>query len=268
MWANQQEYCLVMKILSITAIASVAFAGNALATDSLRIESEAQFVRDYTGLIEQVGPGVYQIIGGDLAGKVVTIGEAGLNYDLNALRARSAELPKSSSAKTDNDAHIQKLEEQKTRYAQLRMQIASSDEEKFRIYTSISCSYWPYNSPRPTWYSGFVEIYAATEYYLDRGNGTLNPYFARAGAAASGYVNRPFNVPPSVSLFADALVYNAYNAQSVSPSSIGFSSVSVGTGYIYSGPNFSHNLYASSSVQGTGNCFGYVSISDSMRPYW
>jgi hypothetical protein len=122
------------------------------------------------------------------------------------------------------------------------MQIASSDEEKFRIYTSISCIYWPHNSPRPTWYSGFVDIYATTEYYLDRGNGTLNPYYARAGAAASGYVNRPFNVPPSISLVADAYVSNAYNGQSVSPGSTGFNSTFVGTGYIYSGPNFSHHL--------------------------
>jgi hypothetical protein len=83
-----------MRFLPIAAIAGIAFAGSALATDSLRIESEAQFVRDYAGLIEQVGPGVYQIMSGDLAGKVVTIGEAGLNYDLNALRAlsRAAEI--------------------------------------------------------------------------------------------------------------------------------------------------------------------------------
>lgn len=79
-----------MKIQAIATIASVAFTGDALAADSLRIESEVQFVRDYGDQIEQVGPGVYQVVSGDLAGKTVAIGETGLEYDLNAQRAQRA----------------------------------------------------------------------------------------------------------------------------------------------------------------------------------
>lgn len=42
-------------------------------------------------------------------------------------------------------------------------------------------------------------------------------------------------------------------------------SASASTGYVYSGPAFSHNLTAKAAVYGMGNCFGYVSISDTMQ---
>jgi hypothetical protein len=263
---HQQEYPPFMKILSIAAIASVAFAGNALATEGLIIESEAQFVSEYGNQIEQLGPGVYQIISGDLAGKTVEIGEAGLDYALSTERAYATDLPKSSSAKTDSDARIQKLQEEKARYAQFKSILAADPSQKSRINSTISCMYWPWNSTSPTWYGGIVQVSATTEFYLDRGNGTLNWYYARAGASANGYVTQPYGVPVSGSLSANASAYNAYTGQSVFRTAIGTTSVLIGTGYIYSGPNFSHNLSASASVSGYGNCFGYVAISDKMRP--
>jgi hypothetical protein len=267
MWTYQQERSLVMKILSIAAIASVAFAGNAMATDSLWIESEAQFVRDYGDQIQQIGPGVYQIISGEMTGKSVAIGEAGLNYDLSTQRSLATNMSRSSSAKANSDALIQKLEEQKARYAQLRMLMADNENAKAGASGgAISCTYRPFNG-NPIWYNGYVNVFATTEFYLDRGNGTLNWYFARAGASASGYVFQPYNVPTSFSLFADAYAQNTYTGQSIGNSIGGFTSVNAGTGgYVYSGPSFSHNMDAYASVRGTGNCFGYVAISDSMRP--
>ena len=38
------------------------------------------------------------------------------------------------------------------------------------------------------------------------------------------------------------------------------------TGYVYGGPAFFHDLFASANVTGEGDCYGYVSISDSMTP--
>jgi hypothetical protein len=257
-----------MKILSIAAIASVALAGNVLAADSLRIESEAQFVRDYGGQIEQVGPGVYQIISGDLVGKTVSIGETGLEYDLNTQRALAANIAKSSSAKANSDTLILKLEEQQARYAQLRLQTADSANDKKAIARgAFPCVYRPFNG-FPVWYSGFADISATTEFYWDTGNGTLSSYYARATALANGYVFTPSNVPLSLSIFAQASTNNAYTGESVSRYAAGYSSVSTGTPYIYSGPSFSHNMNAYAAVSGAGNCFGYASVSDSIRPYY
>jgi hypothetical protein len=60
-----------------------------------------------------------------------------------------------------------------------------------------------------------------------------------------------------------------YTGQYLSGLQAGTFSVAAGTGaYVYSGPAFAHNLDASSSVRGIGDCFGYVAISDSMRPHY
>jgi hypothetical protein len=249
------------------ALASFALAGNALATDYLHVESEAQFLRDYGHQIEQVAPGIYQMIGGPLTGKTVTIGEAGLDYDLNTQRSLLAAMPKSSPGKAEKESLIAGLEEQKTRFSRLR-EIASRDQEKARISTVISCIYRPVNGS-PIWYSATARLIATTEFYLDSGNGTPNRHFARAGASAFADVFTPHNVPVSTSLWADASAYNGYTGQSLGSSQTGALSVGAFTGaFIYSGPAFAHKLDAHASVRGVGNCFGYVGISDRIVPHF
>lgn len=150
----------------------------------------------------------------------------------------------------------------------MRMQAPSNANSEKRAATAISCLYWPFNANSPIWYSGYAEVSATTEFYLDRGDGTLNWYYARAGATANGFVFKPYNVPVSFSLSANAYVRNAYTGQSISNHFTGLTSASTGAGYIYSGPSFSHNMDAYAAVGGIGNCFGYVSVSDSIRPYY
>lgn len=61
-----------------------------------------------------------------------------------------------------------------------------------------------------------------------------------------------------------ALAWNHNTGVLVQRSGYGSSS-SVSTGDVYSGPAFSHNLDASSTVEGEGDCVGYLSIDDHLN---
>jgi hypothetical protein len=250
-----------MKILPISAIAGIAFAGNALAADSLRIESEAQFVRDYGDLIEHVGPGVYQLVEGPLAGKTVALGEPGLIYDLAALRAQT---PKSLRERAQIKTRIKQLEGIRARFATLRERQAR-DLVKKSASGSFPCNYYDWRNNRTIWYSGYAQVSATTELFLDNGGGGLNWYYARASATASGTVFRPLGVPPSLTMTAYAFAKNHYTGEAIERIAGGVTSTGVTTGYVYSGPEFSHNLTATATLSGSGHCFGYVSISDAMQ---
>ncbi|MEQ1513525.1 MAG: hypothetical protein ABL934_12730 [Lysobacteraceae bacterium] len=260
-----------MKTILTAALTPLLFAGSAFAADGVgangfRIESEAQFVRDYGDQIEHVGPGVYQIVKGKLAGKTVSIGEAGLRYDLSERRARVATAAKSGKAKIASDAILRRLEGVQARYEELRAASTGDVGTRQAGSGSFPCIYSSPFSRSLVWYYGYANIGATTELYLDRGDGTFNWYYARAAASAYGWVNPPFNVPASVSMVADAQVENLYTGEFVSYTVPGIWSTGISTGYIYSGPVFYHNLRAFAAVSGVGNCFGYVSISDSMTP--
>lgn len=249
-----------MKRTLTAALATLVFAGNALATDGLRIESEAQFVRDYSDNIEQVGPGVYLIIAGKLAGKTVSIGEAGLAYDI---RVQRGQLNGSGRVKTQAQTSLREMEGVRARYKQLHALQATDAGTKKAASGSLPCYYYPFNG-NPIWYYGYAQVYATTELYLDNGGGGLNYYYARASASAAGNVFPPYNVPTSLSMNVSARAENRDTGQVVQYSGVGYTSAGVGTGYVYSGPAFGHNLFAVATVNGIGNCFGYVSISDSM----
>lgn len=249
-----------------TALAATLLAGQALAADapntgSLRIESEDQFVRDYGDIAEQAGPGVYQITKGPFAGKTVSLGEAGLAYDLAALRAQ---VPTSLRQRAQIKSRIKQLEGVRARYARLQDLQARAPSRK-SASTLLPCLYHnPWNQTY-TWYDAHAQVNATTEFYMDNGGGGLNYYYARASATATGTVFRSYGVPfasGSVSVFATAR--NEDTGQVVQRSTIG-PSVGVSTGYVYNGPAFSHNINASASVYGNGDCFGYVSISDAMQ---
>ncbi len=261
----------MMKTLLAGAIASLMLAGNALAADGakkdgFRIESEAQFVRDYGDQIEQVGSGVYQIVKGKLAGKTISIGEAGLRYDLSARRAHVDTAAKSGKAEAASNAIIRRLEGVQARYDELRAASTGEASTRQAGSGSFTCRYSSPFTKALIWYSGYASIDATTELYLDRGDGTLNRYYARASANAYGWVNAPFNVPASISLVADAYAQNVKTGQVISQTVPGVLSASASTGYLYSGPVFYHNINASAAVSGVGNCFGYVSIADSITP--
>lgn len=249
-----------------TALAATLLAGQALAADapnpgSLRIESEDQFVRDYGDIAEQAGPGVYQITKGPFAGKTVSLGEAGLAYDLATLRAQ---VPTSLRQRAQIKSRIKQLEGVRARYARLQDLQARAPSRKSAT-TLLPCLYHnPWNQTY-TWYDAYAQVNATTEFYMDNGGGGLNYYYARASATATGTVIRSYGVPVgtgTVTVYATASNVNA--GQTVQRASGGISA-GVSTGYVYSGPDFSHNLTASASVYGNGDCFGYLSISDAMQ---
>lgn len=249
-----------MKSVLAVTLAGLVFAGNAMAADGLRIESEAQFVRDYGDRIEQIGPGVYLIVAGELAGKTVSIGEAGLAYDISVQRGQ---LTGSSRSKAQTRALIRQMEGVRMRYKELHAHQASDVGTKNSYSGTFRCVYR--SGGMYASYNGYAMVEASTELYLDNGGGGLNWYYARASANASGYVFPPHYVPPSFSVNAGAHAENRDTGQVSQRSASGINSVSTATDYVYSGPVFSHNLFAVATVSGTGNCYGYVSISDTMQ---
>jgi hypothetical protein len=259
--ADTQELHNVMKISFAATLASLLFAGNALAADGFRIESEAQFVKDYGDQIEQVASGVYQVVRGPLAGKTITIGETGLAYDLAALRAQT---PRSRQERAQLKAEIRRLETARTRFSTLREHQAR-DLTKQSASGAFPCIHYDWWSGNSTWYSGSAQVSATTEFYKDDGGGGLNFYYARASAIATGIVFRPYNVPQSLTMTAYAFAKNHYTGQTVERYGAGINSAEASTGDVYSGPEFSHHLTATARITGVGDCFGYVSISDAMQ---
>lgn len=250
-----------MRISLAVTLTSLLVAGNALAADAFRIESEAQFVHDYGDQVEQLAPGVYQVVHGTLAGKTITLGETGLAYDLAALRAQT---PRSSQLRAQMKTEIRKLELIRARFVKLR-DLQARDLSKKAAYGSLPCYYHNPWDGTYTSYSAFADVKATTELYMDNGGGGLNYYYARASASATGNVLRAYGVPPGAGLVSvSATAKNLSTGQTVHRNGIS-SGIGVSTGYVYSGPAFSHNLTASASVYGGGDCFGYVAISDAMQ---
>lgn len=253
-----------MKALLATAALALLATGAASAADTrpLRIESEAQFARDYADVVERQAPGVYLFVRGPFAGKTVTMGEAGLDYDLAALRAR---VPASRQERQQIRALAKQLEAQRARIDARRRVAAAEGASAKTSGGAFSCFY---NNPRSgdfVVYSGVVQLTATTEFYLDNGGGGLNPYYARASATASGTTFRPYGVPQTVDMSATAYARNNISGQTAQRSAGGVNAVSVSAGYVYSGPDFVHDLVATSTLFGIGNCAGYFTLSDTLK---
>jgi hypothetical protein len=257
-----------MHKIPLAALAATLLAGQALSADTthsaaskpdgFRIESEAQFVRDYGDRIERVGTGVYVVTRGPMAGKTITIGESGLAYELAALRAR---VPSSPQERKQIRALIQRLERSALAYKRMRTRLP----EKAAIVGTIGCYNYNWSTRRGTWYSGGAYVSATAEYYMSNGGGGLNPYYARAYAAANGSLSVPFGVPyGSGALSAYAVAWN--HNTNVIAQNYGYGNYpNVASGIVYSGPDFSHNLESFSGVEGEGDCVGHVSISATLN---
>jgi hypothetical protein len=255
-----------MKTTLTAALTSLLFAGSAFAADGVgtngfRIESESQFLRDYGDQIEPMAPGVYQVVKGPLAGKTVTLGETGLRYDLAALRAQT---PGSRQERAQIKAQLRLLESTLADFSKLR-EYETQDLTRQSTSGTFPCAYYNWRTGRTIRYNGYAQVTATTELYLDNGGGGLNFYYARASAIASGTVFRPYSVPPSLTMTAYAFAKNHYTGQVAEQTAYGITSAWASSGYVYSGPTFSHNMSATSTVAGQGDCFGYVSVSDTLQ---
>jgi hypothetical protein len=74
--------------------------------EGVKIQNEAQLLRDYGHRLEKIAQGVYLGRSGPLAGKTIGIGRAGLAYDLEGLRAHDA---KSARPDAQRKALIERL---------------------------------------------------------------------------------------------------------------------------------------------------------------
>lgn len=249
------------KTLLTTMLAALctlpAAAADRSVDGSLRIESEAQFARDYASQTERLAPGVYQMTAGPLAGKVVSMGEAGLAYDLARLRAIR---PTSLAERKLVRERIKLLETAQARNGQWRAR-QPRPQAKTTQYQVFPCG--GYSAGTYYNYYATANLQATTEYFLDNGGGGLNPYYARAYANAYGSVAYPSNHFGFGSLGAYTMAWNKYSGEKVERTSSGLF-VAAGTGYVYSGPNFVHDLQASAIVLASGECAGYASISDAL----
>lgn len=250
------------RTLSI-AVAALLFAGHAFAADTpradgFRIESEDQFARDYADMIERIDTGVYLVTKGALAGNTITLGESGLAHDLATLRAR---VPASARERAMLQSRAKRLARTAERFERQR----SNTTTRANSSGIIRCSYYNWSTRQTIWYTGSAFVSATAEYYMSNGGGGLNPYYARAIAGAGGSVSPPPGVPfGSGALSAHAVAWN--HNTNVIAQKFGYGSFpSANTGYVYSGPDFSHNLEAFSGVEGEGDCFGYVGISAILR---
>ena len=240
--------------LTATLLTGQVLAADAPKADGFRIESEDQFARDYADSVERVAAGVYLVTRGPLAGKTITMGESGLAYDLAALRART---PNSLRERQLIKSRIKRLERNVARYEHLR----TRSPTKASQLGAISCYHYNWTTRQGTWYSGTGHVSANAEYYMSNGGGGLNYYYARAYANASGSVSSPPGVPfGSGALSAFAVAWN-HNTD-VILQNFGYGNYpNVGSGAVYSGPDFFHNLEAFSGVEGEGDCTGYIGIS-------
>lgn len=240
--------------LSAALLAGHALAADAPKADGFRIESEDQFARDYADSVERIAAGVYLVTRGPLAGKTITIGESGLAYDLAELRARAGTNGRERSA---IQSRVKRLERTAERFQRQRASMATRASSS----GTINCYYYDWSTNRNIMYGGSAFVTATAEYYMSNGGGGLNPYYARAIAIANGSVSHPPGVPyGSGVLSAFALAWNHQTNAIAQKSAYGVNP-GASSGYVYSGPNFSHDLEAFSTVEGEGDCLGYVGIS-------
>ena len=234
------------------------------------IRSETQFAEDYAEIIEKVADGVYLFTDGDLAGKVVTIGLAGLEYDI--ARQHDALRQSKASGKGAKEAAqlLRRLEEQRARYLKAKEANKTKGTNSPMAFSSsvINCSAHYYDPWSRSWkyasWGGWATVEATTELYLDRGDGNFNWYYARASASANAHTfGRPFGVPY---YGPDTWVQvSATNRQTGETKFFEGPYAGASTGYVYSGPAFSHDLAASAFAGGSGaHCWGYASVSDEM----
>jgi hypothetical protein len=230
----------------------------------IRVESEAQFLRDYGTQAERLAPGVYLMNEGPFAGKTVSMGISGLNHDLAVLQRRMSE---GGLQPTERRQLRKRIGELQTLAREHRShQARSGISPKAQSTTSIPCLGYDFIRNRREFYFGYAEATVTGGLYLDRGDGTLNPYYSRmyavaviGGAPPSGVlVNATFNASASVTN--NALVIPQTVTASPQYSAYG---AGAGTGWVYNGPSFGHNFSGTATATASGDCWGYLSISDS-----
>jgi hypothetical protein len=229
----------------------------------IRIESEAQFQRDYGTQAERLAPGVYLMNDGPFAGKTVSMGISGLNHDLAMLQRRTGEAGLQTAERRQLRKRIADLQTL-VREHQLR-QARGGFSTKAQSTTGVSCYTYDFRQNRYVFYSGYAEAAVNGGLYMDRGDGSLNWYYSRMYAIAVINVFPPFGVWGNYWLNASASVTNSalVNPQTVNATpQYGAYSAGAGTGWVYNGPSFVHDFSGTATASASGDCWGYLSVSD------
>jgi len=251
----------IQKIAVCFALVSVA--GAARAEQGIFIQSEAQFAQEYADQIKRIADGVYLFTAGELAGKVVALGDSGLEYNLKVHRAHLKERAEQGRPAGVSALIVKDLEELQQESRRAREAGSGGAATMASSSGSINCSYWDPSMGRFN-FSGGAWVHASVELYRSNGGGGLNPYYARAHSDANAYLNKPWQVPAYWFLFAHTYVEDRLTGVVQSNSLEGADQVYSSAGPVYSGPVFWHDMYAYAHVTSNPNfCSGYVAISDS-----
>lgn len=229
----------------------------------IRVESEAQFQRDYGAQAERLAPGVYLMNDGPFAGKTVSIGISGLNHDLAVLQRRM------------NEAGLQPAERRQLRKRIGELQTLARGHQshqarggilpKAQGATGVSCVSYDFRQNRHVFYWGYAEATVTGGLYMDRGDGTLNWYYSRMYAVAVINAQPPFGVfgnswfNASASVTNNALITPQTVTATPQYTSYG---AGAGTGWVYNGPSFVHDFSGTATASAGGDCWGYLSVSD------
>jgi hypothetical protein len=255
-----------MKMIKVALLAMALTPFAVLADEEITISSEAQFVRDYQGQIESVGPGVYLFNQGTFAGLEVSIGQDGLHYDMGMLKYLVDSAEDGTDTKSMAQAKIETLAELSRRYESAEKIAATSGKDK-AVPGVISCLSRVPGRPGPVFYTGSVTVSAKTGFYIYREDGSYNMYYARAQASASAMVNLPIGVSTLQPTHRTDTVAMDH-ATGESDYQIAFGSVWSYRSSQMTSFAFTHNISASSAVYGMGDCVGYVSVNDRLAyPY-
>ncbi len=230
--------------------------------ERIRYENDAQFQRDYGTQAEKLAPGVYLMNAGPFAGKTVSMGIGGLQYDLAVLQARARETGLKAAERGDLQKRIAELQTLARDY-QAR-QVRQGFTAKAQQSAGVSCVTYDAQQNRFVHYYGVAQATINGGLYMDRGDGSYNWYYARMYATGIVNVYPPFGVWGNYWLNASASVTNNLTGQTVTAAPLyGTTSAGAGTGWVYSGPSFGHNLNGTATATANGDCWGYLSLSDS-----
>lgn len=229
----------------------------------IRVENEAQFQRDYGTRAEQLAPGVYLMNEGPFAGKTVSMGISGLHHDLAVLQRRMSEgglQPAERRQLRKRIGELQTLAREHT-----SRQARGGILPKAQSATGISCWSYDFQQRRYVPYWGYAEATVTGGLYMDRGDGSLNWYYSRMYAVAVINAYPPIGVLGNTWFNASASVTN--NAL-VTPQTVTATpqysayGAGAGTGWVYNGPSFGHNFSGTATASASGDCWGYLSVSD------
>lgn len=243
------------KTILFASLIAAGLSGQALAIDlpdskTLRIESEAQFVRDNAERIERVGDGVYLFVSGSLAGRTVSIGKAGLAFDMKAIRARIETSGKASDAQRKQLSRMQQAADAFAQEALVPDQV----ETRAAAGGALTCLLFTEKGVRLLSGSAVVEVNAEFALPIRLG------YYAYADAWAFGQVDiAPFGFSQPGLVVAEASAHNVLENEDSEDIGIGPSGAQAYAA-VSSGPAFNHDVSSFARVYATGDCWGYVSL--------